>query len=427
MVAKDHGMKKVLVIDESQLFRDYLKKKLSHYGFDVEVAVSGLDGASKLRSLTPDLLITDFHLTRKSATELLREKHADPNTKGIPVIVASAKMDRDALVEVARYNVKKFLAKPLKVDALLKAVSDVLSVPVEIDTTPCIIEAHVNEEIIFIEVAQGLNREKIDLLNYKIEELIDLYELKSPKVLVMMTSIEVSTADSIKLSALFSTIMESTGAMKKYTKVLTQSAYVKEFLEHRGDYAGIEVTDNLERAMDGLLQKKSGSGPILEPGSDARDDVVQTSAPKKKRKEAINMRFQEEQRHQFDLASLGDSVRISIVDDDEIIQELIRAAFADTKFRVDAYGNGRHFLDDESSLESDLVFLDLMMPEMDGFQVLQNLKNVEKRPPIIVLSALSKKETVLQALQLGVSSYMIKPLKPQAIRTKASEILQMNF
>ena len=74
-----------------------------------------------------------------------------------------------------------------------------------------------------------------------------------------------------------------------------------------------------------------------------------------------------------------------------------------------------------------LVFLDLMMPEMDGFQVLQNIKQIEKRPPIIVLSALSKRETVMQALQLGVSSYMIKPLKPQTIRMKASEILQMNF
>lgn len=419
-------MKKVLVIDESQLFRDYLQKKLEHYGFEVSVAVSGLDGASKLRSVAPDLLITDYHLTRKSAVELLQEKQADPNTKGIPVIVASAKMDRDALVEVAAYNVKKFLGKPIRVDALLKAVSEVLNVPVSIDTTPCIIEAHVNEDILFIEVAQGLNREKIDLLRYKIEELMDLYELKSPKVLVMMTSIEVSTADSIKLSALFSTLMEATGAMKKYTKVLTQSSYVKEYLESRTDYAGIDVTDNLEAAMDGLLQKKS-SGPILEPGNDARDDVVQKSAPKKKKQESINMRFQEEQRHTLDLSSLGNSILISIVDDDEIIQELIQTAFSDTEFQIRRYGNGRQFLDDEGSLESDLVFLDLMMPEMDGFQVLQKLKGHEKKPPIIVLSALSKRETVLQALKLGVSSYMIKPLKPQAIRMKASEVLQMNF
>jgi len=421
-------MKKILVIDESQLFRDYLKKKLKNYGFEVIVAVSGLDGASKLRSASPDLLITDYHLSRKSAEDLLKEKSEDRNTAKIPVIVTSAKADRDALLEVAQYNVKKFLTKPIRVDALLKAVSEVLNVPVSIDSTPCIIEAHVNEDIIFIEIAQGLNREKIDLLRYKLEELIDLYELRNARLLIMMTSIEVSNADTIKLSALFSTIMEASGAMKRYTKVLTQSDYVREFLESREEYSGIEVTDNLEFAMDGLLGKKANSGgPYLEPGPDARDDVVQTSAPKKKRTESIDMRFQEEHKHAFDLASLGGSIRISIVDDDEVIQELISTAFSDTGFHIDRYSNGREFIDGDKSLESDLVFLDLMMPEMDGFQVLQKLKGVENRPPIIVLSALSKREAVIQALKLGVSSYMIKPLKPQAIRTKASEVLQMNF
>lgn len=420
-------MKKVLVIDESQLFRDYLKKKLEDYGFEVDVAVSGLDGSSKLRTSLPDLLITDYNLSRKSAVELLKEKHGNPNTKDIPVIMASAKVDRDALMGVARYNVRKFLTKPIRVDALLKAVSETLKVPVSIDTTPCIVEAHVNEDIMFIEVAQGLNREKIDLLRYKIHELLDLYELKSPKILVLMTSIEVSTADSIKLQSLFSTLLEISGTPKRNIKVLTRSSYVREYLESRSEFSGIGVSDNLEDAMDGLLGRKVG-GPILEPGPDSREDVLGTSAPKKKRGESINMRFQEDQQKQsFELSSLGDSTRISIVDDDEVIQELIRSSFADTRVQIHAYGNGRAFLDDEGALDSDLVFLDLMMPEMNGFQVLEDLRGRELRLPIIVLSALSKRETVVQALKMGVSSYIIKPLKPHDIRNKASEILGLNF
>lgn len=420
-------MKKVLVIDESQLFREYLKKKLEDYGFEVDVAVSGLDGASKLRTSLPDLLITDYNLSRKSAVDLLREKHENPNTKDIPVIMASAKVDRDALMGVAHYNVRKFLTKPIRVDALLKAVSDTLKVPVSIDTTPCIVEAHVNEDIMFIEVAQGLNREKIDLLRYKIHELLDLYELKSPKILVLMTSIEVSTADSIKLQSLFSSVLEVSGSAKRNIKVLTRSSYVREYLESRDEFSGVGVSDNLEDAMDGLLGRKVG-GPILEPGPDSREDVLGTSAPKKKRGESINMRFQEEQQKPtFELSSLGDSTRISIVDDDEVIQELIRSSFADTRVQIHAYGNGKAFLDDDDALDSDLVFLDLMMPEMNGFQVLEKLKGKDLRLPIIVLSALSKRETVVQALKMGVSSYIIKPLKPHDIRNKASEILGLNF
>lgn len=419
-------MKKVLVIDESQLFRDYLKKKLQDYGFEVELAVSGLDGSSKLRSVMPDLLITDYNLSRKSALDLLKEKHADPNTRDIPVIMASAKVGRDALMQVAAYNVRKFLTKPIRVDALLKALSETLGVEVAIDTTPCIVEAHVNEDILFIEVAQGLNREKIDLLRYKIHELLDLYDLKKPKVLIMMTSIEVSTADSIKLTSLFTTILEATGAMKRYIKVLTRSSYVSEFVSSRADFSGIEVSGNLEAAMDGLLTKKVG-GPILAQDNDAREGVVSASEPKKQKGESINMRFEGEQRASFELSSLSDSVRISIVDDDEIIQELIRSSFADTSVTIAAYDNGRLFVEDPEAQESDLVFLDLMMPEMNGFQVLEKLTEQGTRLPIIVLSALSKRETVVQALRLGVSSYIIKPLKPMDVRNKAAEILGMNF
>lgn len=421
-------MKKILVIDEAALFREYLKKKLEDYGFEVTLAVSGLDGASKIRSLLPDLLITDYHLSRKSIVELLQEKQDNPNTANIPVIVASAKVDRDALVEVARYNVRKFLTKPIRVDALLKAVGEVLNVHVQLDDTPCIIEAHVNDDIIFIEVAQGLNREKIDLLRYKIAELLDLYELKNPKLLIMMSGLELDNEDSIKLSALLKTILDSSGAIKRYCRILTNDPFIKEYIANRPDFSGIEVTGKLDVAMDGLLGKKPPpTGPILAQVPDTRDDVVTKSAPKKQRGEAINMRFQEESNSRPSFSNLGDSIRVSIVDDDPIIQELIKTAMSDTNVQVDVYSNGRLFVDSPNGRESDLVFLDLMMPEMDGFQVLKRLNEEQTKLQIIVLSALSKRETVIQALKMGVSSYMIKPLKPQAIRKKTSEILQLNF
>jgi DNA-binding response OmpR family regulator len=54
-----------------------------------------------------------------------------------------------------------------------------------------------------------------------------------------------------------------------------------------------------------------------------------------------------------------------------------------------------------------------MMPEMNGFQVLEQVNaRGGETPPIIVLSALSKRETVIDALKYGVKSYIIKPLKP---------------
>lgn len=418
-------MKKILVIDESKLFRDFLTQKLGEFGFDVVVAVNGLDGAAKLRRETPDLVIMDYYLSRTSSVELLQKKKDDPNTGAIPVIMASSKIDRDKLVQVARFNIKKFFTKPIRVDALVKAISELLGVTLDIDSTPCIIEAHFNDDILFIEIAQGLNKEKIELLRYKIVELMDLYEVKNPKALVIMSSIEVGPDDSFKLSALFSTVMDNTKAKPRQVKVLTNSSYVSEFIADRSEYEGVEVTNNLESAMDGLLGKKAGSY-IDRESRTVHQDFLQASSPKSDKEESVDMKFEGE-RAAYDLNAVGGAVSIAIVDDDFVIREMVKAVLADMGSEIVEYEDGRQFTSDPKHAEFDLVFLDLMMPEMDGFQVMAEMKLEGIGVPIIVLSALSQRETVIKAMKFGVTSYLIKPLEPGAVLNKAREVLRTNF
>ncbi len=416
-------MKKILVIDESALFRDFLAKKLGEYGFEVSVAVNGLDGAVKVRQQTPDLVIMDYYLSRSSSLEVLEKIRQDPNTANVPVIMASAKVDRDKLLQVAQFQVKKFFTKPIRIDTLLKAVSEVLGVQVEMDNTPCIIEAHVNDEIVFVEVAQGLNKEKIELLRYKIKELLSLYDLQQVKMLVMMSNVDISPDDSIKLGTLMNTVLQY--AKPRNVRILTNSEFVGSYVAGREDMSEIVVTNNLETAMDGLLGRKTGT--YIDPSRKVvQQEFLQVKAPKKEGGESIDMKFDGE-KAVFDLHDLDENLTIVVVDDDLVIQELIRTAFSDTPFNIKVYGNGREFINDPDAASADLIFLDLMMPEMDGFQVLQELKTRTTSLPIIVLSALSQRETVVKALKLGVKSYMIKPLKPSAVLTKATEILKLSF
>ena len=418
-------VKKILVIDESKLFRDFLTQKLGEFGFEVVAAVNGLDGAAKLRREMPDLVIMDYYLSRTSSVDLLQKKKDDPNTSDIPVIMASSKIDRDKLVQIARFNVRKFFTKPIRMDALVKTISEVLGVSLDIDATPCIIEAHFNDDILFIEIAQGLNKEKIELLRYKIVELMDLYEVKSPKVLIIMSSIEVGPDDSFKLSALFTTVMDNTKAKPRQVKVLTNSDYVSEFIADRSEYEGVEVTNNLESAMDGLLGRKAGSY-IDRESKTVHQEFLQASSPKSDREESVDMKFEGE-RASYDLNELGEAVTIAIVDDDFVIREMVKAVLSDMGPTIREYENGRQFVDDSDVSGCDLVFLDLMMPEMDGFQVMAQLQRDGIDVPIIVLSALSQRETVVKAMKFGVTSYLIKPLQPEAVLNKAREVLRTNF
>ena len=419
-------MKKILVIDESALLRNFLKQKLEELGFEVVLATNGLEGALKIRNSLPDLIIMDYYLTRKSCLELLREKKDNPNTSNVPIIMASTKIERERLVEIAKYGVKKFFSKPIKIDALMKTISELLQVNLNLDTSPCIIEAHFNDEIFFIEIAMGLNVEKIELLKYKITELLDLYEVQNPKVLVMMSSLTITENEGTKLNALLSVITEYSHAKTKYIKILTNSDFVKKFIESHYEFLGIEVTNNLERAMDGLLGRKAGAYIDGETNV-VHEEFLSATAPKKEKDETIQLRFEGERAQAPDLDAITEKLRFAVVDDDFVIQELIKTAFADKDFQIDTFDNGKLFIDKVAPDAYDLVFLDLMMPVMDGFETLKQINEKNIEIPIIVLSALSQRETVIKALNFGVKSYLIKPLKPEWIRKKATEIIRMNF
>ncbi len=426
-------MKQILVIDQSQIFRDYLKEKLESYDFAVSAAGTGIEGLSKMRSLTPDLVILDFHLARMSALDLLKEKAHDPNVANIPVILASSSVDRSVLVSVSQYNVRKMLSKPVRVDALIKAVSDVLMVEIPLDQTPSIIEANVNDDVILIEVAQGLNTEKIDLLRYKLLELLDLYKITTPRVLLMVSNITIGVGDVQKLELLFRAVFQATGVMRRYLKVLTANRDIAEFLHNRNEFSGVEMVDSLVEAMSGLSSRVNDSDDEFpETSTSLRERLVQRTAPRKAKDETIMMRFHDDT---FGSSSgvhqqstpFPAQLTVAVVDDDPVIHELVRICFDPSRVSVQTYSDGSSFLADDVGLSADIVFLDLVMPRMNGVEVLRELRKRELAVPVVIMSALTKRETVIGAMKLGVKSYMIKPLKPQAIRMKVAEVLQRNF
>jgi DNA-binding response OmpR family regulator len=124
---------------------------------------------------------------------------------------------------------------------------------------------------------------------------------------------------------------------------------------------------------------------------------------------------------------MGSAVTVAVVDDDFVIREMVKAVLSDMGPSIREYENGAQFIQDPERNEFDLVFLDLMMPEMDGFQVMGQLKKEGSGVPIIVLSALSQRETVVKAMSLGVTSYLIKPLQPESVLNKTREVLRTNF
>jgi two-component system OmpR family response regulator len=100
---------------------------------------------------------------------------------------------------------------------------------------------------------------------------------------------------------------------------------------------------------------------------------------------------------------------VLVADDEPRIVSFVTRALTSEGFRVDAALDGRRALELATSQRYDLVVLDLLLPEVDGIAVLQDL--IEHRPDqrVLVLSALSDVETKVRCLELGASDYLSKP------------------
>ena len=411
-------MKQVLLIDESNVFRDYIKNKLEMKHINLELGLGHLDSLSKMRSLVPDVMIVDFSSTRSFIFELLDAKKNDPNAKDIPVIVLAQKIEKSEITRLSGYTIKKIIPKPLKVDQLFSLITDITHVEFDIDTTPCIMEARVNDNIIFIEIAQGLNREKIELLKYKIRELIGLYNLVNPKILVMMTDLSLSFIDGPNIELLMECIMADKSIHNKNIKILTLDSFATEFIAGNKDYAEIQVVTDLSKALDSLLKDMY----ITNDASALISERILTANNQGKQGEAaLEMRFKSEL---VALQSVGHDIRIAVVDDDVVIRSVLAKTFQTIHATVDQFESGMDFLPRGLGGTYDLVFLDLLMPVMNGFEVLIKMKENDITTPVIVLSAISQRDAVLKVLSAGVKSYMIKPLKPDALLKKAIEVLQ---
>ncbi|MDR2069473.1 MAG: response regulator [Spirochaetaceae bacterium] len=420
-------MKQILVIDESPLLREYLKSKLDAPEVEVTVAINTLDGISKLRTQVPDLIIMDYHLKKNGCLEVLKQKKESPNTVNTPVIIMARHIGQNRLIELVPYDVKKVFTKPVKIDALCAAIKKILGVSFDIDETPGIVEAHVNDDIIFVEIAQGLNRDKLDLLYFKIREFIALYEIRLPKIIVMLSDITLGFADAPNIKKLLEVILTSSKAAQKNIRFLTNDAFLRKFIEGQKEYADIEVISNLQYALNGLFEQFADTAEYDGKEAEILEKRV-LSVDNRGKGEFMHLHFEtEEKSNGENIKELIKNLTIAAVDDDFAIQELIKNTFKSLGTTVKTYSDGASYLADAETEVFDLVFLDLLMPNIDGFDVLRTLRTVNNRPPVIVLSVVTQRDTVIQAFQLGIKSYLVKPLKPDDILKKTVEILRSSF
>jgi DNA-binding response OmpR family regulator len=426
-------MKEILIIDQSIFLRDFLRTKLGENDVEVTTASGDLEAILKIRNGTYDLVILDYHLGGHGYMEILKQKKANPNTRNIPVFLFVQRIEQKKVIDLLPYNVKKVFSRPIHIDALFASLVEFLKIDFkDMDKSPSTVEVHVNDDIVFVEISQGLNRDKLDLLQFKIVELIKLYEINVPKIIVMLSNMKLSFTDTPNIQKLLEIIVQSCKGKPRFMRVLTSDKFVKEYIEdQRLEYDEIKVSPNLPAALEGFI---AGLGK----GNDQGDaEIIWSRVLSAKNAavagESLGLRYNAAKFYpkKLDLETLKESMRgckIAVVDKDPVLQELLKNTFQRVGLAVLVFSSGEEFLTAvEGACRFDLVFLDLVLPQIDGFKVLESLNTYSSAPPVIILSSVTQRESVIRAFKLGIKSYLTKPIKPADIFRKAIEILSPVF
>jgi DNA-binding response OmpR family regulator len=114
---------------------------------------------------------------------------------------------------------------------------------------------------------------------------------------------------------------------------------------------------------------------------------------------------------------------VLVVDDESRMVEFIAMNLELEGFRVVRAANGSEALEKASKEHPDLVLLDIMMPEMDGFETLQGLRETSS-VPVIFLTAKSEEVDRIKGLDLGADDYITKPFSPRELASRIRAVLR---
>ncbi|MBP3709838.1 MAG: response regulator [Treponema sp.] len=413
-------MKNVLLVDASPMFREFLKDKLGVEKISVTVAQGNRDAFIKTISTLPDLIILEMQNDLGELFEFLTKKHNDPNATRIPIIAAGPSIESQKTAKLAQFGVVKYFAKPIKFDVFFESIGYILKIGFSMDPTPCVLGIHRNGNIIFIEIAEGLNREKLSLLKYKLAEMIETENMESPKIVLMMTNLDLTFVDASNLELLLNNVLAAQKVQTKNVKVLSFSSFTHEMIKGHSEYNGIEVSTNLPHVLNSLIDSTSS---INVPDLITEKILMQESTPDTS---SIETRFYSDKgalQDDDESEALGNVLRVALVDDDKVTLKLLEQSFKSVGATCDIFDTGTKFLAGINKHKYNFVILDILMPGISGFDILMRLQNIRSDIPIIIYSQTTQREDVIQALSLGAKRYIAKTQKPDIVVQKVVELI----
>ena len=116
--------------------------------------------------------------------------------------------------------------------------------------------------------------------------------------------------------------------------------------------------------------------------------------------------------------------KVLVIDDEAMIRKTVRLACEKEGYAVQEAENGTEALAKVDSFRPDIILLDLMLPDISGFDVCRDIRRTGTKVPILILSAKTEEIDVVVGLEIGADDYIVKPFRPRELLARIAAHLR---
>ena len=115
--------------------------------------------------------------------------------------------------------------------------------------------------------------------------------------------------------------------------------------------------------------------------------------------------------------------KLLVVDDASVVRLMVKKILNESDFEIVGEAkDGKEALEKYKELKPDIVTMDLVMPEVDGIQATKDILAYDEKAKIVILSGIDQREMLMQAINAGACSYVVKPFETDRLITALNEV-----
>lgn len=420
-------MTKILLVEDNEINRDMLRRRLERKGYEVIVAINGAEGVAKTQAEQPDLVLMDLHLPILDGWEATRQIKANPQTQTIPVIALTADAIAGEREKALAAGCDEYDTKPVDFTRLLEKMAMLLEPPVS-QPSPSVnqpLDQHL-QQITWTRCRRDLEPPIYSIIGYSdllLDALSDsqdfslandlqkihlsgLQLLKLIQAILNPALLEVQQQDwtiNFLAPALRRELLTPLSTIIGYCELLLEEAPPDLIPDLQQIYNSAQDLLNLVNSLDSLMTRHLQSIQTI--------DTHELNA-------AVWQRITTPR---TDQSSVETNNRILVIDStpkSSIFRQLERQ-----NYPTHLATTGEQTLQILAANSCDLILLDI---NQMGLKVLEQLKSHEQyqQIPVLIISAFDETALVMQAIAMGAVDYLTKPFPSAFLRAKVTDALE---